>query len=302
MPRKVILWPHRAKSELPGWGSLFGNGFCNCLFPHGRAFASHERLRRKGIHARLVTPVFCRVFFFSGEGLAHSRELRESGASQALEYGQFQRWQARRSDLLEVMPHPSIRPERSLDQDSPPHGICSFRRTGQFFQDVIGHEQRIRDEIRDLLRWDELPAEGGQPIAVPIRRGDFVSYDISSEAAANALGTVDDYRESVAAARKSLGDPESGVNVSSDSPNDPFVQEFCEEVGGTIIGDPAPFASLRLMGESSILVASCSTFSAWAGFLSNVSTIFQRDYEWLGIPEEPTAEAWVRGSAERVLA
>jgi len=300
MPRKVILWPRMGKYELPGWGSLFGHGFCNCLFPLGRAFIRREQLRQKGIPVRLVTPVFRRLF--PGEGLTHSRHLWRTGGSKSRNYAQYQRWKARRADLLDVMMHHPIRPGRCIDEDSAPHGVYTFLSTRAHFDTFAGHEELVRREIRSLLRWDELPAEGGQPIAVHIRRSDFVSYDISSEAAANALGTVDYYRESVAAARKSLGDPESGVNVFSDSPNDPFVQEFCEEVGGTIIGDPDPLASLRLMGESSILVASCSTFSAWAGFLSNVPTIFQRDYDWLGIPEEPTAEAWVRGSAERVLA
>lgn len=140
-------------------------------------------------------------------------------------------------------------------------------RTKPLFEDLHPHRDLLRSGLRTLVRRPLLArADALTPpfIAVHIRRGDFRNHPLFLD---------DDYYLSIIRELRNLHGPTTPVTIFSDGyPAE--LRRFTDLPAVTLADSDHDLIDLLQLSRSRILVSSlCSTFSYWAGFLSDAAIL-----------------------------
>jgi hypothetical protein len=150
--------------------------------------------------------------------------------------------------------------------------ILVFRGEAGRFTDLQGEHERLGQALRRMctVRWQQ----EGAYIGLHVRRGDF-----------NATArTPDDwFARSLQSLRARIG-AQIPARIVSDS-EDAGLQRLLREPNVTLTRTGAPLGDLLGLADARVLLASGSSFSAWAAFLGGMPAATQADHSlaWFGV-------------------
>jgi hypothetical protein len=267
MKEQLFVYPRLGVLD-NGFFRIGGPGLGNLLFPWARAVILAKRLGLPLLSA--TWPQFKTGPLFRGEKdtRTYMRLFRPLGD----EISGFQKtW------LLGRMPR---FPENILGKRKgmiPDRGLVEVEGMGNFFQPLLPSQSLLKSRLLEMLRPGVFStAPDPNPfIAVHIRLGDF-SIPSSLKEIQSGKGSrrlpLDWYRRVIENVRKGAG-KNFPARIFSDGSREQLgdllsLPDTTLQKQGTSIGD------ILIMSESSILVASASTFSMWASFLGQASTVW----------------------------
>jgi len=253
-----------------GFVRVNGAGFGNCLFPYFHALVHAEREGR-----RLIAPCW--------RSLAVNPKLRGDGT--------FRRYEQM------VRPHPdeidglakaaalgSLRPFAQVQDVAPgqplrasPSRLVVVRSSAFTFEGLAPHRALLRNRLLQIMRQPPTRAPrwgSARYAAVHVRLGDFDPPDGAATEAAisNIRLPLDWYVRLVERLRHFH--PELPVRVFSDGSDDELAP-LLALTGTQRARSIDDVNELVEMAEAAVLIGSNSTFSRWAAFLGNMSTIWR---------------------------
>lgn len=149
----------------------------------------------------------------------------------------------------------------------PPGSVVLTSGLGNYFKDIAHEREYISDRFRDMLRLDDaarIRALGSLGIGVHIRLGDFQSHQRIP---------ISWYVRAIEKIRRTAG-VQVPVAVASDG-SDAELAEILNLPGVQRLALGA-VGELFALSQSKIILASNSTFSAWAAFLGHVPIMWAR--------------------------
>lgn len=150
--------------------------------------------------------------------------------------------------------------------------IREFRGEGVRFQDLHGHERLLHAALRRISSSKvKLPPKY---IAVHVRRGDF------SDAARTP---IEWFRDALRATRNAITNGIPAVVVSDGAVRD--LVKLTNEPQVILVRTHVPLADMLVLAGGCVLLASGSSFSAWAAFLGGMPAVTQPGHslEWFGV-------------------
>jgi hypothetical protein len=256
---------------------LFGDGLGNSLLVWARAMIASEQT---GLP--MLTPVWRRLT--SGGGWLTAVKTMFLPDSARRTYGNLfeggSDWRSSVRDLL-VLAHARHLDESafrdSVSGGSLPSGsiVFVFRNSGDGFEILLPYRTLIRRRFAEMLqpgaiRSVQMPTRPW--FACHVRLGDFrAAHDSVALAQVNARLPFAWYSaqiQKVAAAW-----PGVPIEIFSDGTNDEL-SPLLSRPGVTRANYGSPLADLVAMSQSRLLICSGSTFTAWAAFLGDCSTIW----------------------------
>lgn len=253
-----------------GFVRVNGAGFGNCLFPYFHALVHAEREGR-----RLIAPCW--------RSLAVNAKLRGDGSFRR--YEQMVRPHADEIDgLAKAAALGSLRPFAQVQDVAPGQPLrASHRplvvvRSSAFtFEGLAPHRMLLRNRLLQIMRRPPPRAPywgGARYAAVHVRLGDFDPPDGAAidAAASNIRLPLDWYVRLVERLRRFH--PDLPVRVFSDG-TDAELAPLLAMPGTQRARSIDDVNELIEMAEAAVLIGSNSTFSRWASFLGNMSTIWR---------------------------
>lgn len=166
-------------------------------------------------------------------------------------------------------------PKRDETDDNPTARVVRYAGLARQFHDLQGYETAIRDFLK--YRSKAKIAEVNYDIAVHVRQTDFAPPDVGATLQ-NTQTPLNWYREALLVAKQRIATPNPSIMVFTD--NNPLA--IIEELGiGKAIEEPTGNAltSMFAMSQAKIIVASRSTFSAWAQYLGGNHAIWPSGFQ-----------------------
>jgi Glycosyl transferase family 11 len=246
---------------------LFRAGLTNRLFPWARCrIYSH-------LHGMpMLTPCWAQVPF--GTILRREADLRTYTNLFIRRDGDISGW---RRAYVRLRAKKVTEPERLTDDV--PYGdgmhVVVFEGMKEQFQPLRGWHELVRQELLTITRRDwreKAEAVPGRFIGIHVRRGDFQRPGVAD------LSRVDNtctplawFVESLKAVRARISATVPAIVTSDGSPNELHALLTMENVRlvstGSAIGD------LLVLSRAVLLLASGSSFSAWASYLGQMPTL-----------------------------
>jgi hypothetical protein len=161
---------------------------------------------------------------------------------------------------------------RMLIEATSPGDINVFRGEGVRLQDLHGHEDLLHHALRRIST--ARPSLPAKYIAMHVRRGDF------SDAARTPLEW---FVSALRAVRNATSPAVPAVIVSDGLERDLSVLR--NEPNVQLVRTHVPLGDLLVLAAGRVLLASGSSFSAWASFLGGMPTVAQPGHsmEWFGV-------------------
>jgi len=169
-------------------------------------------------------------------------------------------------------------PERqALEQGAPPGSIVEFRGMEDKFAPFLQDHELICGELLRIARPQHLKALDNPhpaPIAIHVRRGDFVQQDSYSDMVQsnNSLLPLEWYMDALRAVR-SATKQELAADVFSDGTPEELAPLFSLP-GVRRVDYGSGLGDMLGLSRSKLLIASGSTFSMWGSYLGQVPTIW----------------------------
>ena len=160
---------------------------------------------------------------------------------------------------------------RMFIETTSPGDIQVFRGEEGRLTDLHGREPEL---LTALQRMSTIRTQAFQPyIAMHVRRGDF------SDAARTPLSW---FASALQAVRRKLHGDVPALVVSDGSASD--LRELLQEPNVRLVRTGVPLADLLVLAGARALLASGSSFSAWAAFLGGMPAVTHRDHSlaWYG--------------------
>lgn len=155
-------------------------------------------------------------------------------------------------------------------------------------------EEILALSVKKKLNSLQLPA-----IGVHIRRGDFIKPDEGEELGKRGtLRTPESYFIKMIQSIRGIYGTDLSATIFSDAPKNEL-KELFKLPNVTMLEGNNDLEDLILLSQSSIIVASAgSTFSYWAGFLSDAPIIMHPSYTGIKIRPESVREQLFEGALE----
>lgn len=164
----------------------------------------------------------------------------------------------------------AILPSRDETEENSSARVVRYEGIAHQFHDLQGYETQIRDFLKHRSKAKIAKVE--YDIAVHVRRTDFGPPQAGAPLQ-NTQTPLDWYREALLVAKERIGKPNPSTMVFTDA--NPLA--LIEELGiGQAIPEPKGNAltSIFAMSQAKIIIASRSTFSAWAQYLGGSYAIW----------------------------
>ena len=143
----------------------------------------------------------------------------------------------------------------------------------EIFHRLAGRQKELREGLCAMTRPEYLPAPRSRPtIGVHVRLGDYLPPGSPPTPGCHYRLELSWYRQALREVRRVAGSEVDAV-VFSDGTDDE-VRELLSEENVTRSPYRSAVTDLLALAESSIIIASCSTFSMWGSFLGQVPAIW----------------------------
>lgn len=236
-----------------------GPGLGNLLFPITRAFVDAKK--NNGV---FINGTFPQVKL--GPLLRMEKDKRFYGKEFASLY-----WKNRIHKIF-LMSCRSITEEKSTaDDDSV---VIYFSGLGTYFYPLVGWEDAIREFLYEE-NYFSLERNLRNGVAVHLRLGDFEAARKYMDGAANTQNSVDWYRAAIGKSKSLLG---SAVKVTLFS-DDPIRAKQLFPDLCVWESSANALSEMLTMSQYESLVGANSTFSLWASFLSNGTSIWHKNFD-----------------------
>lgn len=138
-----------------------------------------------------------------------------------------------------------------------------FSGLGEYLSPLLGHHRLLDERLRAMTRRELLPASGGEFVGVHVRLGDYPT---------KWRLPIDWYAKAIAAVAVGLGH-DVPVRIYSDGSEEELSPLL--RLPNVEWADRRPAVTdLLELSQAACIVASASTFSAWAGFLRQAPIIW----------------------------
>lgn len=155
-------------------------------------------------------------------------------------------------------------------------GLVVFSGMREQFVQINGWHNLLREELTAITRpvWRERAQSVPAPfIAIHVRRGDFRRAETSSDAqkSDNTTTPIGWFIDTLRSVRAQSGEQLPAI-VTSDG-SDAELADLLAQNGVTRADTGSAIGDMLLLSRASVLLASGSSFSAWASFLGQVPTL-----------------------------
>lgn len=185
---------------------------------------------------------------------------------------------ALRSSWVRLGAKPIAEPQYPSDAVIRTHGLglVVFSGMREQFVQINGWQELLREELNRITRpvWRTRAQSIPAPfIAMHVRRGDFQRAATSSDACKsdNTTTPIGWFVETLKSVRKLRGEHLRAIVTSDGSAEE--LAELLDEDGVTRVDTGSAIGDMLLLSRASVLLASGSSFSAWASFLGQVPTL-----------------------------
>jgi len=163
-----------------------------------------------------------------------------------------------------------------------------FSGLGRRFEDLSGENDFLRERLLSISRSRHLPLGSRTPyVAVHVRRGDFApdpDRGASARGETNRRLPISWYMEALSVVSRG---PFGGLPVWLVTDGEPSELEPLIRAGANARSRSSALADLWFLADASLVVASASSFSAWACFLGNQPAIWPSSQVPPGVFDEP---------------
>jgi hypothetical protein len=253
----------------PGNCSLFAypltdnSGLGNILFPWARAVIWAQKWG-----ARLVKPAWGQIRI--GPFLRGDRDKRRYGKQFTggdCVSGLAKRILLATSQVVSEDQVASLTPARRL--------VVTFKGMRNRFVDLLGSEQVVRESLLQIINPALIPRRPASPIAIHVRRGDFIPPANADELRAgnhNRLIPDEWYIAVLRNIRSALGENVPATVYSDAKPK--LLEQILSQPNTVCKSSGVAVTDLLELAGSGVLIASASTFSEWASYLGQMPVIW----------------------------
>lgn len=160
-----------------------------------------------------------------------------------------------------------------------------FRGEAGRFRDIAGKQSVLFDALRGISTTN-ISAQDGY-IGLHVRRGDFAVATTQQLSTGGALRTPTSwFRDTLRMIRRRIGTDVPARVLTDGRASD--VAELLAEPNVTLVRTGAPLGDLLALAHARVLLASGSSFSAWACYLGGMPTATHpgQSVAWFGVPGE----------------